>query len=856
MTGEARHGTDDHLRKEWKNMKRKLTVISAAVVLALAAASSAQAALERVGPVNNAPNVGGFPAWYQDKSGVAFEFCAPETQAELDGGWCLLLPGDANIPESFPANFFDEHFYYEAGNVLADDGNGFRARLVIAQEAAFVNGAAVPGEQMVFTRLRVFIPGLPLSGNYRVVTPFSDVTYENLAAGDRIFDTLDVGVACPATFECSIDGPLGPFLLPSAVAGGAEVPPMPDLKTAPAGTDPWYDALVAGGGGPTADPGTGKKYVADPARVGAITGSPRQAFLARNTDGTTATRNHNTFRIEVSDPATGQVIYALDGENNFSLMGRLMSGALAGKLEASRATYKADGTGAVTALDVFARASATTQARIPGQPQAPAVAPVLNFYDQACGGALTVDPLTGVTTVNDGPYTAPATPAHPMARTNSDYWGQSTPGGLPPGYVCVEDTTARNAAGQVVPAYYLRPVTDDVVVTAATYNGQNNGTLTVSAVSTDPTAALTLTGYGVDLAGGTASVAGLQAPASRVQVASNKGGAALRNTDTGLGGASIIGVPNASADSTTVAEDSAATTLDLLANDTILVNGAIQTVRSLADSGVAVAVTATAPRLGTATVAGGILTYAPNPNANGNDQVSYTVTVDGRASNQSTATINITPVNDAPVAGTTTVGAVVGVQNLTNLIATATDVDGNVEVKDAVITSWPAGLGAQPTPVNGVISFAPTTGGPFNFSYQVVDAAGALSANVGIGTVNVAFNEIITFGKHQYVQNQNRWVVDGTDNIIQGQTITVVYENGWLVGAAAPCDGTATNPDCLVGKSGVDGLGAWGFDTRNNRGAQNPRAGATVWQQAPTHIRAFSTLPSLGGTAAIDIVFK
>lgn len=67
--------------------------------------------------------------------------------------------------------------------------------------------------------------------------------------------------------------------------------------------------------------------------------------------------------------------------------------------------------------------------------------------------------------------------------------------------------------------------------------------------------------------------------------------------------------------------------------------------RSLADSGVAVAVTTTAPRLGTATVAGGILTYAPNPNANGSAQVSYTVTVDGKAANQSTATINITPVN-------------------------------------------------------------------------------------------------------------------------------------------------------------------------------------------------------------------
>ena len=67
--------------------------------------------------------------------------------------------------------------------------------------------------------------------------------------------------------------------------------------------------------------------------------------------------------------------------------------------------------------------------------------------------------------------------------------------------------------------------------------------------------------------------------------------------------------------------------------------------------------------------------------------------------------------------------------------------------------------------------------------------AGALSANTATGTVNVAANEVITFGKHQYVQNKNRWTVDGTDNIIEGQTITVVYENGTLVRGATRGDG-------------------------------------------------------------------
>jgi len=173
-----------------------------------------------------------------------------------------------------------------------------------------------------------------------------------------------------------------------------------------------------------------------------------------------------------------------------------------------------------------------------------------------------------------------------------------------------------------------------------------------------------------------------------------------------------------------------------------------------------------------------------------------------------------------------------------------------------VLLTWPAQLGARPTPVNGVVSYTPTAAGGFSFTYQVKDVAGALSANTATGTVAVAPNEVIVFGKHQFVQSKNRWTVDGTDNVIQGQTITIVYENGTLVGAAAPCNGTATNPNCVIGTAVLDGLGNWLLDKVGVTGSANPKAGTTVWKVAPTFIRAFSTLPSLGGTAAIDIVFK
>jgi hypothetical protein len=865
-------------------MKQRRNLVAAAALLSLLAAP-AYAVLERVGPTDNAPTVGGFASWYQDKTGVAFEFCDIRTQGELDGGWCVLLPGDANIPEAFPNNFFDEHFYYRADNTLLDPARGFRARLVVAVEAAFANGPAVPGDQITFGRLRVQTTGVPFNGNYRVITPFSDTVYQAQVAGNRIFDTLDIGAGCQAVFDCTLAAAVGPYLLASAQAGGAEVPPMPDLRFAPAGTDPFYDLAVAQGAAPTADPGTGKKYVADPARVGAVTGSPLASFTAHEVDGTAAQRDHNTFRIEVSDD-TGLVFYTLDGETNFTLSGRLKDGALEADLGATRSVYKADSTGAVTAVDVFAAAAPALQARMPAQPLTAPVKPILAFYDQPCGGAIGIDPATGATRINAGPYTAPATPAHTMLTTGKDYWGQSQPGGLPPSHVCIADTNAKNAAGQTVPVYYLSRLTDEVTVATAAFNGVNNGTLSVTAVSSDPTAVLTLAGYGpatttpgasagvgagggLDLAGNAATVSGLQAPPNTVQVVSSKGGTGRRDTDTNTGTTVLLGVPTANADSATLNEDCSPTsaaacaagqgvTVDLLANDTILLNGQVTTLRNVVTNNLAtVIVRADAARLGVATVsAAGILSYTPNPNANGVDSIGYTVSVNGTASNPSQVSINIAAVNDVPVAGNTVVGAVTNKLNVMNLIANSTDPDGNGDVKDAVLLTWPAQLGTRPTPVNGIISYTPTTVGGFSFTYQVKDVAGALSANTATGTVTVAANEVIAFGKHQYVQNKNRWTVDGTDNIIEGQTITIVYENGTLVGASAPCNGTATNPNCVIGTSPVDGLGNWALDKVGVTGNLNPKAGSSIWQVPPTHIRAFSTLPSLGGTAAIDIVFK
>src|SRR3954464_8648755 len=86
---------------------RLFTIIGS--LLTLFITFPAHAALQRVGPVSNAPSIGGFPTWYQDKTGLALEFCDMLNQSGLTGGRGPPLPPPGGAgPGKFPTNFFDE----------------------------------------------------------------------------------------------------------------------------------------------------------------------------------------------------------------------------------------------------------------------------------------------------------------------------------------------------------------------------------------------------------------------------------------------------------------------------------------------------------------------------------------------------------------------------------------------------------------------------------------------------------------------------------------------------------------------------------------------------------------------------
>jgi hypothetical protein len=773
-------------------------IISAAITLALAA-GWAHAELERMGPISRAPTIGGYPTWFQDKTGVTVEFCDMKSPAELDGGWCVLAPPGLSYPENFftAGSFFDEHFYYRAVNLLKDlaPPGGFTARLVIAVEAAFANAAVIDGDQMTFGRHRVFIPNLPWDGDYRVITPFSDITYFDQKAGDRIFDTNDVGAACINTFECTLGTGIGPYLLPSKTAGGPEVPPMPDLKTALAGTDPFYEFLVTNGA-PTPDPGTGKKYIADPSRVGPVTGSPQPDFKAFNQDQTTTLRNHNTFRIEVRAPSpthNGAVIYTIDGENNFSTYGRLMTGAIPGQVSIDRASYTADASGTVQHVDVFAKASETLQARLPAGTIPPKSIPILAFFDVPCAGAIGTDPKTLLPIINPPPYLSPVTAEIPMAGNGSDFWAQSQLPASRPSHVCVKDATARNALGQIIPAYFLKQVSDDVTIKSATFD--RLGTLSITAESSDMSAKLTAAAIGTGgqglllSAAGSASVPNLLAPPSKVQVVSTGGGAAVVPvlTSATAGGVSNTG-PVAVADSKTILEDSGVVVLDPLANDQNAAGGTVTITQN--------------PTLGTAFTDGKTIAYTPGLNLNGLDAIGYKVTVGTAISNQAAITITITPVNDAPTAVNDSVNAIANLPLAINVLANDTDPDGAADIVAAVNITQPVGpAGATTAVAGGVVTFKAVAAGSYTFTYQARDSKDATSANTATVTVQVAAAENMIISRVEYVSKKTRLRVQGNIAPAANQTITLEFVNA---------AGTVLR---LAGTASADAVGSWALDT-------------------------------------------
>jgi hypothetical protein len=751
-----------------------ITLLLCALVLAVAL-PAAQAELLRVGPTDPAV---GYPRWYQDRTGLALELCLPNA-AELTDGWCLLLPQDVpgGAPETFPTNFADEHFYW-AADASADatiNGADVRALLVLGLEAAFSVGPPVAGDQIVFGRVRIRVDPLPYSGTYTVYTPFGKYVFADQVAGERLFFTEDIGITCaPGDFTCALTSKVGPFLLPSSVPGGPELPPV-DANTV----------------GVTPYPGTGKKYIADPGAVYKVTGSPLPPFVSA-VDG--VTRDHNIFRIEVLP--TGQAAPILMSETtDFALMGRIYEGTIAGRVTADRASYARSGSG--NKLDVFATGLPSTTGRLPAGTAPSEVTPQLQYFDAPCVANLDEN---GVLLS----YSAPAGTPTQMLGAGTSYWGQSQPATIP-AEVCVNQLNAPAGGGQTTSAFFPAAVGDQVFISEALYDPQAQS-LSVKASSSDLATPPTLTAQGFGtLANGALVVTNLTAPPSKVRVTSSASGANELQVSTGVGGTGPgQTVPTAVNDAVTVAEDSGAQTIQVLGNDTFggqaIPVGSVVTLASL-------------PRLGTASAnADGTVRYTPNANANGSDSFTYTVAVNGLVSNAANVAVTITPANDPPVALNDSFNAFVNVAVPLAVLANDTDVDGAADLVAIDSLTAPTPAGATATVAGNAVSFLATTPGTYTFTYRAKDATGATSANTATVTVNVAGGETITVSRAEFRSGGARLRIEGTISPVTTppQRLEVRWANG-------------SNTVSVVATPVADAAGLWAVDLRGVTGIQDPR---------------------------------
>jgi hypothetical protein len=709
--------------------KRSLTSLAVACALS---AGLAHAELARVGPIGTA----GFPQWFQDKNGLALDLCIPKDQADLAAMNCLLGTAEvAALPEVFPTNWFDEHFWFAAGAAIDTTplgAPGGKASLTLATEAAF-SAAVANGNQIVFNRIRVLLNPVPADGTYRFITPYVTMDFPDVVAGSRIFFTDDVGVGCPEPdFSCALSSNLGPYLRASDSEGGAALP-LVQVNGTTMITDPALPTFVTGGS------------------------------------------NGNKFRIEYYAPGLTPGVDApsrVAETNQFNVMGRVHTDRIASPMSVARATYtRKDGPTGTTEsyIDVFASAQAGLAG--PGAVQATP--------------NLSIVPAGGV----QGSLMSAGTPDLQQVYP---FWGQAAVTGTVPASVQV----INNA--DVPPTVMAATVTDAVTITEALFDPQA-GRLTVKARSSDTAsgspAQLSIEGLGVpcdDVVG--ASIATNVAPA-RVTVLSNKGGKATVPVLVKTA-ARPFQIPDG--------------TVSTLEDTPIEVNLA-------AISGVTTGGTFTihaSPTHGSLVlINGGSYAYAPAANYFGPDSMSFTVTAGGQTSSVATVAINVTSVNDAPQANADTATTTVGTPVVINVLANDVDPDTDTGIDPATVTPTgvPAGLSVTVNPTTGAISATSNAAGAYSFSYTVKDKGiPAMTSNPA--TVNVTVNgaETMAITRARYLVSKNRWQIDGTTNIADGQSITL-YSCLDVVGNQPDCSNAGADK-VLIGTATVGAGGAWAID--------------------------------------------
>jgi methionine-rich copper-binding protein CopC len=185
-TPQTVHNNREHPpgRLRWLASVTAGTLLAAAMApLAMLPAQAAVAGVSPVDPQN------GFPTWYSDGT-VKLQLCY------MAGSGCLSEPPNPGAPAAYPDNFPEEAFWFQAA------AEGGTLLYEAALEAAHVNGAVTPGEQMGFARLRFVMDGLVPGATYTFRHPYGVNTLTADPPGGKrpgeIKQTIDAGLCTPS----------------------------------------------------------------------------------------------------------------------------------------------------------------------------------------------------------------------------------------------------------------------------------------------------------------------------------------------------------------------------------------------------------------------------------------------------------------------------------------------------------------------------------------------------------------------------------------------------------------------------------------------------------------------------------
>jgi hypothetical protein len=741
-------------------MKTKHTI--AAIALSTLSLS-ANADLARVGPTNLPSPAGhGFPNWYQDLNGTVLDLCLPNASdpGAAQQNACLLVgPGLPDPPYSFPNNFPDEAFYFNATSLL-DMPSGKRATLVLALEAAFSIGPVAVGDQIVFTRIRVFA-GVPEPGTYTVTHPYGVDTFPVdavSASGNRdIVFSEDIGVA-RGDFNGALKSRVGPFLQRA------------DNLGAPAGP-------VTLNGAQFLSDGLGTEFV---------TGSP----FGTNYFEICGVRDDGTDIVLGDQGASGTCLRS----DQFSLMGRLhdfVANPIPSPLDIYSSFYKRDAAG--TQVDVYARNTKL----LPSQPDPSLTAAAINiapvkmvpfgptalgeFYSQGLVdplGALP-GPVSVINSADNPPSIFTKHAVDVVTAASANYSGQT---------LTVIATSSDKGFGidQPPPALTLEGYSG----TAASTNNANDPAEMILTANNIPTPPDTVTVKST--AGGSGTF-----PVARPQII------------IGGGTVSAPGVPLALDDAAAAEAGGAAVDIPVTANDVANPAAPITSVQLI---GAAIPAGS-----GSASINGAVITYTPG-SANGDVTFQYTATNSVGQSNPATVTVTVSPSAAGPAPIVNPDGPVNVAVNQSTVIDVLANDSGNGGTLNpaSVLVSNVTGTAVAPTvDATGKVTYtAGATAGTFGFDYTVANDNGQVSqsAHVTVTIVDTENIQVTTSQCKVINATSGEWRVAGTSTVQSNNNIQLYLT------ASVPAD-LNTNK---LGAAVPVAAGAWDFRAKPGPACKTP----------------------------------